>query len=403
MQLKKQESMSYDIICFAIPIITLIIWGVKIHENKESVRMHHLAAWSIIFFGMAIMLFAIQYHPFFRYSFWRMNFFAIILSLFIPAHFFFFADFAKQHGLETKLLIAIIPLLLNSIIFPAIGILLDEEEEKLYIQAFNLEIDEHDYPRIRQYIIFSKALLHFTSCAIIVMLGWTVYRIRKYMGYLEEHFSDAASKTGTDLFAASAFYIILISTMLYIVYAPYKYHLNTIVNAVLAILLTVTTHFYGLYIQRIKARASDIKREELRHSSELQEMENFETVTGMTINDVYGKASRETKKANSKVIMEKIKSEKIYLEKDVTLSDLAKRLEISQGDLSRSFHYYYQASMSSVFTKFRIEHAIEIIHSKNAEISYGDLAKACGYDDIRLFCDDFKKETRISLKDYLGK
>ncbi len=100
----------------------------------------------------------------------------------------------------------------------------------------------------------------------------------------------------------------------------------------------------------------------------------------------------------SYIIKKAINKINFNLEKDLSLSIIAKELSISKSYLSTLFKKETGSSITKYITEKRIDKAIFLLNTSKKQI--GDIALTCGYNDLTYFTKRFKKIKGISPSQY---
>ena len=84
--------------------------------------------------------------------------------------------------------------------------------------------------------------------------------------------------------------------------------------------------------------------------------------------------------------------------KKLTLSDMAKRLNISNSYLSRKLNEELNVSFSELINLYRIDKAIDLLSLKEHRIF--EIAEFIGFSEYKYFCSVFKKYTNMTPTEY---
>lgn len=89
---------------------------------------------------------------------------------------------------------------------------------------------------------------------------------------------------------------------------------------------------------------------------------------------------------------------KAYMERNfdrqITLSETAEYLGVSQSHLSREFVRYTGEQPVRYLTKVRLEHAIKLLHS--TQLGLEEISRSCGFSDSNYFSKVFKRYMKTS-------
>lgn len=90
-----------------------------------------------------------------------------------------------------------------------------------------------------------------------------------------------------------------------------------------------------------------------------------------------------------------------YSDNDFNISDMAEKLGVSEGHLSRLFKAETSVSINNYLTKYRIRKAMDYLKDVSAKVY--EVADKVGYQDIAYFSNTFKKLVGKSPSDYQSK
>ncbi|WP_455638805.1 helix-turn-helix domain-containing protein [Parabacteroides sp.] len=94
----------------------------------------------------------------------------------------------------------------------------------------------------------------------------------------------------------------------------------------------------------------------------------------------------------------KVKSEKLYLQKDIKLETLAQELETNRSYLSSCINTCSGKNFNQWINDFRIDFLLEHIHSGE---KLTELAAKAGFTSIDAFYRNFKRKTKLTPNEYL--
>lgn len=96
-----------------------------------------------------------------------------------------------------------------------------------------------------------------------------------------------------------------------------------------------------------------------------------------------------------------MKSEKLFLNPDLTLSKTSARLEISTKQLSQAINQVHNINYSQYVANFRVEEAKRLLHLKEyANYKISTIAYDSGFNSISSFNSTFKKLTKTTAIEY---
>lgn len=93
---------------------------------------------------------------------------------------------------------------------------------------------------------------------------------------------------------------------------------------------------------------------------------------------------------------------KLYLNKDLTLGETAKHLNITRNILSRTIGIYFNTNFNSFINQYRITEACKLMgSSENDNYSIEGIANLCGFGNRQTFYAAFKKNVGVTPSFYL--
>lgn len=99
----------------------------------------------------------------------------------------------------------------------------------------------------------------------------------------------------------------------------------------------------------------------------------------------------------SKQLREVMVSERLYLQPQLSLKDVADRFEVSRNELSYIINTHLGRSFIDFVNEMRIDEAIRLIQSnKGKRYKINELSRLAGFSDRTTFCRVCKKLTGIS-------
>ena len=79
-----------------------------------------------------------------------------------------------------------------------------------------------------------------------------------------------------------------------------------------------------------------------------------------------------------------------HFSEHITVQDLANISHMSEGHFSRTFKNYMKVSPLNYLIQIRIDESIRLL--KKSDLSIGDIALKCGFNDFSYFCKVFRKK-----------
>ncbi len=114
-------------------------------------------------------------------------------------------------------------------------------------------------------------------------------------------------------------------------------------------------------------------------------------------NSILNESDKEYYRNKLTILMEK---EKIYLDPDLNLSNLAIKLSIAQCRLSQIINETFEMNFSDFINKYRILESKFLLKKYNGKKNIIDIAFECGFNSKSVFNNAFKKHTGITPKDF---
>ena len=155
------------------------------------------------------------------------------------------------------------------------------------------------------------------------------------------------------------------------------------------IALAAATLFFVLFVQSRKAYKILLKKNLQKQEDTFSFSDNidFENVT------TESPADRDMVALLRKLLEE----EKVYLQPDLTINDLAKKMGTNRTTLSRIINQYFQKLFPALLNHYRVEEALRLLtdHSTR-EWKLEVIGEMCGYRNRQVFHSAFKRETGIT-------
>ncbi len=96
-----------------------------------------------------------------------------------------------------------------------------------------------------------------------------------------------------------------------------------------------------------------------------------------------------------------LENEKIYLESDITLEKLAKKLSVNRNILSHAINSNFNKNFNKLLNYYRVEEVKKLLNNPkytNTKISF--IAYECGFNTLSSFYTAFKEQTGLLPADY---
>jgi two-component system, response regulator YesN len=152
---------------------------------------------------------------------------------------------------------------------------------------------------------------------------------------------------------------------------------------------------YNISVEDAKVESLDV----YERASEVSTLgEAYNWVYKMLIN-ILNAVKESAIGANETGVDKAIEFIKNHFDEDISLSDLAKKVYLSESYLSRKIKKVKGISFVEYITKLRMEKAVELLKEPNVKIT--DIASSLGYPDYRYFSQSFKKYFGYSPSEFV--
>lgn len=96
-----------------------------------------------------------------------------------------------------------------------------------------------------------------------------------------------------------------------------------------------------------------------------------------------------------------LETEKIYLDGDLTIEQLASRLGTNRNTLSKLVNHHLGRSFPALLNQYRINEAVRMLtNPQSANYTIEAIAQMCGYNNRQVFHSAFKKETGLTPTEF---
>ncbi len=162
-------------------------------------------------------------------------------------------------------------------------------------------------------------------------------------------------------------------------------------------------NLYNLYLSELVtfAEAENIKEEAKQISQGYSEARQSDSLLSLNLWLTEALEKLSQLMAGEQIVIKAKSYIKAHYGEQITLSLVAKTLQISESHLSRLFAKVQKESFSQYLQRTRVNSAIELLRNSNMKIY--EIAKEVGYTNSEQFSRMFKKVTGSSPKTYLGR
>ena len=385
--------MAFTILCYSTPMVVLFGWALHMLIKKSGSRVHRIAAYTLIVMAMSFVLNNIQLLSNDSYNIWIEAFYALSLGLFGPLHYMFTIELTQPRGMNKKDHWIVIPVLCLVIFVALIFFALTPDQIDKMMMEFRSNVPSGDalassYAKMAKigYIVY---ILVVTLPVII----WSIFQCRKYTTLIQECYTDIQNQSTEFIRTMSIFSIVMTLLMIFVVVAPTNLHTNSLIAYIVSVLLAGSYYLYGKSIFKIQHSANEM-------NTDVKDV--FEDSTALLEQVQFTSKKNKGKEICEKEILDRVWDEKIFMDRNLDITDVQEILGVDKNTLIRSIKYYYSTNLAGLFRKYRIQFAIEKINDSTRQITVASLSQECGYDDITIFLTDFKNATGFTLKEYLA-
>ncbi len=93
--------------------------------------------------------------------------------------------------------------------------------------------------------------------------------------------------------------------------------------------------------------------------------------------------------------------DKVYLDPDLTLNQLAQKVGTNRATLSRVINHYFNKSFPALLNQYRVNEALRLLTEKSSkDYKLEVIGEMCGYRNRQVFHSAFKRETGITPKHF---
>lgn len=185
-------------------------------------------------------------------------------------------------------------------------------------------------------------------------------------------------------------YVVLFIALFFLVHLDYFTDYNKIIASIFAISINILGY-------------KGIKQQPFLKNIQLDELTDDELSNDATLKDNF--SIKEARKNVSELQIEKIKcymkEKKPYLDPDITLSELAKELDMGRNTLSFAINNGFNNNFFNFINKYRVEEVISFLDDPDKDnLNLLRLAYDAGFNSKATFNHIFKKYTGFTPKEY---
>lgn len=388
--------MAFIVLCYCTPMLVLFGWALAMLVQKGSSRVHRLGAYTLIVMAISFIFNNIQIASTDGYSIWVEVFYGLSLGLFGPLHYMFTIELTKPRGMKMQDHWICVPVLCLGIFVALIFFALTPEQIDKMMMEFRGDVVSDDHLASAYAEMAKIGYIVYIIVVTMPVIIWSIFKCRGYINLLQECYTDVQNQSTEFIRTMSLFSIVMALLLVFVVLAPPQLQTNSLIAYLSSVLLAGAYYLYGKNIYQIEHSAKDM-------NANVKDV--LEKTAPLVDDQTPAPTKKKKDKANdicSKEIIDRVWDEKIFMDRNLDISDVQEILGVEKNILIRSIKYYYDTNLSGLFRKYRIQFAIDKINSSTGQITVASLSQECGYDDITIFLTDFKNATGFSLKEYLA-
>ncbi len=338
-------------------------------------------------FMLVATMFQMSHFVFFNYVYEVLPFFDSLFSFNLPAFFVFYYYYIDSLTTEGHRTIAgwllLSPAFLCLMAVSGLYIAMDAGETSQFVRYLYGDRNQHLTTLVAwQWRAHMMVTLMFVIMTI-PMVVLTLRRIKRYNDMVLTRYSDTEDKTVANVFPPFSFllYVFVVALLfLYVrhlsfLHQPWIVYLTSIVHAVLLILIGshAMQHHFSFHDIAVEEAAEDLFVEDAMAS----------------VPD--GTLLRQR-------VMHAIKEEKLFLQPNLKISDLARHLNTNRSYIYNVVNVEMGLSFAELVNRERVSYAVELIKS-SPEMLLSDVAIKSGFTSNASFYRNFKKYQGVSPKE----
>lgn len=384
-----------------LPCFTCFFWGVTLlflwknnHKSRNIwvatilVMGISTAIWSVYFFGIK------DYILFYKLEVVE----AFTTLLLFPLLYFGFKSLTNEQAFDWKDYIWFIPAPVVGISLLLLYVWMGNEQAIMYITEIVENRGHIDTFTNPAFLIHNIISIHLYRILILVQIAYlliyaTICLVR-YKKWLNSLFSDLENKSLDNLYALliGLYMILLLSLITY--KGRFYYNGDSLFIQLLMLIWAALIYFMGYNLSHLEYTA-----ETLVSDLKLADREATEEGYGeSTITDA--NARKKVSKSLLPDFNRVINEEKIFLQKNLRLDDLARTMRTNRTYISRLINDEFNCTFSDYINKKRIEHAQKLIQD-NPEMTQEQLAALSGFLHASSFSRTFKKQAGITFREWM--
>lgn len=405
--------MSTNTFLYALPSMVLLFWSVFILlKRKPLLRAHKLGLLFFLILIFTTLLCAINLSSGRCPSFAFIIHASLALSFATPVYFLFMKVLTDIRGVRTKdylffivpFIVIIINVILCSVYDNAQGDLL--VKKAIYNQ--NVEMKDESFYSIAKIFFDCYYIIPITFVTVHIMsIPWK----KRYIWFIDQYFSAPLNRQFPSrpiaIFTSNCEIIAITSLPLMLLTNIIPHQLCAVFIVFQALIFFYRGHnLYHVifYAEQMREKVPSLASLGLDLDMNVSEQNMTNLQDENNINkDVFDENSVLDKGDSvrlSKETLDRIESEQMFLDSNLTLNSLADKLNTNRTYLSQAIRYYYGTNLAQMIKALRIKYAMNLLKDKDYKKSITELAYDSGYLNLATFSRDFQQIAGASPKKY---
>lgn len=399
-------------------------WGVIIITKMRPISpAQKFGSYSLFFMAATSVAYTLYFTTSTQDYLWVTAMYTIVAAIYTC---FYYLHVRLLTGLydirKVDMWIFVVPVLLV-IFYSILAFVLDEDGEKYFMQCIrDQKLWDYGTPTVMFFTRMVMVISYSSSLFILFVFIWSIRKKYLYYQVLNEFLAQSDGLRRRNYFSSIMFECIQICFLVMTFFATAVFQSSLVVILVQTMLSVLSVSILGSNILHTRFTAFDIHNSIVDSSSSASK-----TAVKNVYKEIYaaakqkGSVSAEShrfishgkqdfgseKSSDSseflpKIVINRIKTDKLFIDPELNLMTLANKLGVGRLQLSQSIHHYYSTTLSGLVMKLRIEYAAELLDSENKDKrDFQDLAAKVGYANVVPFCRDFSTVMKMTPRQYL--
>lgn len=221
----------------------------------------------------------------------------------------------------------------------------------------------------RETLFFSVFLI----VQMVILSVWSIVMVRRYVSQLSDYF-DNGDDMSEDLNQTVIYLVATVVVIIVMLILPDSVISVTWIAVIFSLFVAVLQFLMGKTVYDMKEMPSNISID----------------IPAVSVN------------ADDK-LLQRIISEKLYLNPMLSLVSLADELHTNRTYLSNSIHTCYNQNFSDFINTLRIRYALELMKAGGNDVNIKDVALSSGYNHIQSFYRNFAQIMEMTPKTWLSR